>query len=57
MISTQNITTVRDVDREFIQYVLKLTADKKALVKGIIIGLQLGDEKNDNVYKKPQASV
>lgn len=52
MVSTVNITTVKDEDRKFIQDVAKLTADKKALVKGIVIGLQLEDTKKKEGAKE-----
>jgi len=54
MVSVSNITTVRNEDRQFIQDISKLTADKKALVKGIVIGLQLEDSKNKETAKKKE---
>ena len=56
MVSTSNITTVRNEDRQFIQDISKLTADKKALVKGIVIGLQLEDAKNKETAKKKEGN-
>ncbi len=44
MVSTANVTTVEKEDREFIAKYTELAADKKVLVKGIIIGLQLKDK-------------
>lgn len=44
MTNTQDAMTVRDEDREFIRDISRLTADKQALIKGIVIGLQLREE-------------
>ena len=39
-----NITNVRKEDKEFIRIVTGLAPDKMALIKGIVIGLQLQDK-------------
>lgn len=41
MSNEANVTNVRDEDKEFIRVVANLTPDKMALIKGIVIGLQL----------------
>lgn len=43
MTSTANIMTVGHADKEFIRKFVKLTPDKKALVKGIVILLSEED--------------
>lgn len=54
MVSTANITTVRDEDRDFIKKVSKLTVMQKAVVQGIVIGLQLkeNEEREENEHGK-----
>lgn len=39
-----NITNVRKEDKEFIRIVTGLAPDKMALIKGIVIGLQLQEK-------------
>lgn len=45
MSNEANITNVRKEDKEFIRVVAALTPDKMALIKGIVIGLQLQEIK------------
>jgi len=47
MISERNIVNVCKEDKDFICTITKLTPDKKTLVKGIIIGLQLQEQSNN----------
>lgn len=49
MSSEKNIVNIRAKDKEFIGLVAKLAPDKMALIKGIVIGLQLQEqiEKNE----------
>lgn len=44
-----NIINVQKEDREFIQIIKTLAPEKKNLIKGIVIGLQLQDKKMDKV--------
>ena len=41
----KNVTLVHDEDKNFIRAMMELSPEKKILVKGIIIGVNL-DEKN-----------
>lgn len=41
MSNEANVVNVRNEDKEFIRVVAALTPDKMALIKGIVIGLQL----------------
>lgn len=44
MSSDANITKIRKEDKEFIRVVTGLAPDKMALIKGIVIGLQLQEK-------------
>ena len=39
-----NITNVRKEDKEFIRNITRLPPDKVALIKGIVIGLQMQEK-------------
>ncbi len=41
----KNVTTVSDEDKTFIRALMSLSPDKKILVKGIMIGLDLQEDK------------
>jgi len=49
MIKEENVTNVREEDKEFINAVTKLDLDKRVLLKGIVIGLQLQEKKIEKV--------
>lgn len=44
MASEKNITTVRDEDKSFIRVIMSLPPEKKNLIQGIIIGLDLQEK-------------
>ena len=44
MANEKNITTVRDEDKSFIRVIMSLTTEKKNLIQGIIIGLDLQEK-------------
>lgn len=44
MANEKNITTVRDEDKSFIRVIMSLPAEKKNLIQGIIIGLDLQEK-------------
>lgn len=44
MASEKNITTVRDEDKSFIRVIMSLPPEKKKLIQGIIIGLDLQEK-------------
>ena len=48
-----NITNVRKEDKEFIRIVTGLAPDKMALIKGIVIGLQLQENSPNRRHKQP----
>lgn len=48
MTSKTNITEVREEDRVLISQMAKLDPEKKTLVKGIIIGMQLKGKERTN---------
>lgn len=52
MIGVANITTVSEEDRKFIQDISKLSKEKKDLVKGIVIGLQLEEQQSQAEGRK-----
>ena len=49
MSNEANITNVRKEDKDFIRVVTTLAPDKMALIKGIVIGMQLQDIKSKPV--------
>ena len=44
MANEKNITTVRDEDKSFIRVIMSLPPEKKKLIRGIIIGLDLQEK-------------
>lgn len=44
MANEKNITTVRDEDKSFIRVIMSLPPEKKILIQGIIIGLDLQEK-------------
>ena len=44
MANEKNITTVRDEDKSFIRVIMSLQPEKKNLIQGIIIGLELQEK-------------
>lgn len=44
MANEKNITTVRDEDKSFIRVIMSLPPEKKNLIQGIIIGLDLQEK-------------
>ena len=44
MANEKNITTVRDEDKSFIRVIMSLPPEKKHLIQGIIIGLDLQEK-------------
>ena len=44
MANEKNITTVRDEDKSFIRVIMSLPTEKKNLIQGIIIGLDLQEK-------------
>lgn len=44
MANEKNITTVRDEDKSFIRVIMSLPLEKKNLILGIIIGLDLQEK-------------
>ncbi len=48
-----NITTINEEDRTFIHALVSLSPEKKTLVKGILIGINL-QEKSENVFERDQ---
>lgn len=44
MANEKNITTVRDEDKSFIRVIMSLPPEKKSLIQGIIIGLDLQEK-------------
>lgn len=42
--SEANVLNVREEDKDFIRLVATLTPDERALIKGVVIGLQLQEE-------------
>lgn len=44
MANEKNITTVRDEDKSFIRVIMSLPPEKKKLIQGIIIGLDLQEK-------------
>lgn len=44
MANEKNITTVRDEDKSFIRVIMSLPQEKKNLIQGIIIGLDLQEK-------------
>lgn len=44
MANEKNITTVRDEDKTFIRVIMSLPPEKKNLIQGIIIGLDLQEK-------------
>jgi len=49
-----NITTINEEDRTFIHALVSLSPEKKTLVKGILIGINL-QEKSENVFERDQS--
>lgn len=49
-----NITTINEEDRTFIHALVSLSSEKKTLVKGILIGINL-QEKPENVFERDQS--
>ena len=44
MANEKNVTTVRDEDKSFIRVIMSLPPEKKNLIQGIIIGLDLQEK-------------
>ena len=44
MANEKNVTTVRDEDKSFIRVIMSLPQEKKNLIQGIIIGLDLQEK-------------
>lgn len=52
MIGEVNVTNIRKEDKEFIRIVAGLTPSKIALIKGIVIGLQLQEKQSEQATGK-----
>lgn len=50
MANEKNITTVRDEDKSFIRVIMSLPPEKKNLIQGIIIGLDLQEKQTAMMY-------
>lgn len=51
MANEKNITTVRDEDKSFIRVIMSLPPEKKNLIQGIIIGLDLQEKQTATAAK------
>ena len=57
MSNEANVTNVRDEDKEFIRVVANLAPDKMALIKGIVIGLQLQEGQPSKTVAEKEESL
>ncbi len=47
----KNVTTVRKEDKTFIRSLMSLSPEKKVLIQGIIIGLELQEKQSTTVTR------
>ena len=47
----KNVTKVRDEDKNFIRAIVSLSPEKKTLIKGILIGLDLQEKQTTRMAK------
>ena len=48
----KNVTTVRKEDKTFIRSLMSLSQEKKVLIQGIIIGLELQEKQSTTVARQ-----
>lgn len=49
--SDRNVINVREEDKEFIKMVSQLSTEKVALIKGVVIGLQIQENEQKQIEK------
>ena len=49
--SDRNVINVREEDKEFIKMVSQLSTEKVALIKGVVIGLQIQENEQKQIER------